>query len=124
MPNQTCLQRRGGVRTRGGNGLTTRVLNKGILGGYTPLCLAEKHKGLGPVKVWLNRNLKWATVTGSDIFDAIQLAARGRIISPTRHYLEGQPPMEVDEARDFLTEVLKTHFSLRRYGELRVRKSL
>ncbi len=25
--------------------------------------------------------------------------------------------MEVDEARDFLTEVLNTHFSLRRYGE-------
>ena len=25
--------------------------------------------------------------------------------------------MEVDEAHDFLTEVLNTHFSLRRYGE-------
>ena len=51
------------------------------------------------------------------VFDAIQLAARERIISPIRHYLEGLPPMEVDEAHDFLTEVLNTHFSLRRYGE-------
>ena len=49
MPNQTCLQRRAGVRTRGGNGLTTRVLNKGILRGYTPLCLAEKDKRLRPL---------------------------------------------------------------------------
>ena len=76
-----------------------------------------RDEDISTVKVWLNRNLKWVTVTGSDIFDAIQLAARERIISPIRHYLEGQPPMEVDEARDFLTEVLKTHFSLRRYGE-------
>ena len=51
MPNQTCLQRRAGVRTRGGNGLTTRVLNKGILRGYTPLCLAEKHKRLRPLSL-------------------------------------------------------------------------
>jgi len=41
------------VRTRGGNGLTTRVLNKGILRGYTPLCLAEKHKRLRPLSLSL-----------------------------------------------------------------------
>ena len=76
-----------------------------------------RDEDISTVKIWLNRKLKWATVTGSDIFDAIQLAARERIISPIRHYLEGLPPMEVDEARDFLTEVLNTHFSLRRYGE-------
>ena len=69
------------------------------------------------VRVWLNRHLKWAKVNKNDVFDAIQLAARERIISPIRHYLEGLPPMEVDDARDFLTEVLNTHFSLRRYGE-------
>ena len=69
------------------------------------------------VRVWLNRHLKWAKVNKNDVFDAIQLAARERIISPIRHYLEELPPMEVDDARDFLTDVLNTHFSLRRYGE-------
>jgi len=69
------------------------------------------------VRIWLNRHLKWATVNRNDVFDAIQLAARETTISPIRHYIEELPSMSVNEARDFLTDVLNTHFSLRRYGE-------
>ena len=76
-----------------------------------------RDEDISTVKIWLNRRLKWETVNKTEVFDAIQLAARERIISPIRHYIEGLPPMEVDEAHDFLTEVLNTHFSLRRYGE-------
>ena len=42
MQNHTCLQRRAGVRTRGGNQLVNQVLNRVILRGSTPLCLAER----------------------------------------------------------------------------------
>jgi predicted P-loop ATPase len=76
-----------------------------------------RDEDISTVKIWLNRRLKWETVNKTEVFDAIQLAAREHIISPIRHYIEGLPPMEVDEAHDFLTEVLNTHFSLRRYGE-------
>ena len=69
------------------------------------------------VRIWLNRHLKWATVNRNDVFDAIRLAARETTISPIRHYIEELPSMSVNEARDFLTDVLNTHFSLRRYGE-------
>ena len=41
MQNHTCLQRRAGVRTRGGNRLANQVLNRVILRVPTPLCLAE-----------------------------------------------------------------------------------
>ena len=69
------------------------------------------------VRIWLNRHLKWATVNRNYVFDAIQLAARETTISPIRHYIEELPSMSVNEARDFLTDVLNTHFSLRRYGD-------
>jgi hypothetical protein len=42
MHNHTCLQRRAGVRARGGNRLTNQVSNEEILRGSTPLCLAER----------------------------------------------------------------------------------
>ena len=42
VPKQTCLQRRAGVRARGGNRLTNQVSNEEILRGSTPLCLAER----------------------------------------------------------------------------------
>ena len=42
MHNHTCLQRRAGVRARGGNRLTNQVSNEEILSGSTPLCLAER----------------------------------------------------------------------------------
>ena len=41
MQNHTCLQRRAGVRTRGGNRLANQVLNRVILRVPTALCLAE-----------------------------------------------------------------------------------
>ena len=41
MQNRTCLQRRAGVRARGGNRLANQVLNRVILRVPTPLCLAE-----------------------------------------------------------------------------------
>jgi hypothetical protein len=41
-PNQTCLQRRAGVRARGENRLTNQVSNEEILRGSTPLCPAER----------------------------------------------------------------------------------
>jgi predicted P-loop ATPase len=69
------------------------------------------------VRMWLNSRLKQATVNKNDVFDAIQLVARERIISPIRHYLEGLPPMAVGEAQNFLKDVLNSHFNLRRYGE-------
>ena len=42
MQNHTCLQRRAGVRARGGNRLANQVLNRVILRVPTPLCLAER----------------------------------------------------------------------------------
>ena len=42
MHNHTCLQRRAGVRARGGNRLANQVLNRVILRVPTPLCLAER----------------------------------------------------------------------------------
>ena len=42
VPKQTCLQRRAGVRARGGSRLTNQVSNEEILRGSTPLCLAER----------------------------------------------------------------------------------
>ena len=42
MQNHTCLQRRAGVRTRGGNRLANQVLNRVILRVPTPLYLAER----------------------------------------------------------------------------------
>ncbi|MDB4200706.1 hypothetical protein N9792_06220, partial [Planktomarina temperata] len=56
-----------------------------------------RDEDISTVKIWLNRRLKWETVNKTEVFDAIQLAARERIISPIRHYIEGLPPMEVDE---------------------------
>jgi len=42
VQNRTCLQRRAGVRARGGNRLANQVSNEEILRGSTPLCLAER----------------------------------------------------------------------------------
>ena len=42
MQNHTCLQRRAGMRARGGNRLANQVLNRLILRTPTPLCLAER----------------------------------------------------------------------------------
>ena len=42
MQNHTCLQRRAGMRARGGNRLANKVLNRVILRVPTTLCLAER----------------------------------------------------------------------------------
>ena len=42
MQNHTCLQRRAGVRARGGNRLANQVSNQEFYVGSTPLCLAER----------------------------------------------------------------------------------
>ena len=42
VQNRTCLQRRAGVRARGGNRLANQVSNEEILRVSTPLCLAER----------------------------------------------------------------------------------
>ena len=42
MQNHTSLQRRAGMRARGGNRLANQVLNRLILRTPTPLCLAER----------------------------------------------------------------------------------
>ena len=67
------------------------------------------------VRMWLSRRMKWSKVAKNDVYDAIDLVAKQRVISPIRHYLEELPAVDATEARDFLREVLNKHFGLRRF---------
>ncbi|QPI84744.1 hypothetical protein I3V23_09115 [Rhodobacterales bacterium HKCCA1288] len=67
------------------------------------------------VRMWLSRRMKWSKVAKNDVFDAIDLVAKQRVISPIRHYLEELPAVGATEAREFLLEVLNKHFGLRRF---------
>jgi predicted P-loop ATPase len=68
------------------------------------------------VRMWLSRRMKWSKVAKNDVYDAIDLVAKQRVISPIRHYLEGLPILDATEASDFLREVLNRHFGLRRFN--------
>jgi len=68
------------------------------------------------VRMWLSRRMKWSKVTKNDVYDAIDLVAKQRVISPIRHYLEDLPLVDATEASDFLCEVLNRHFGLRRFN--------
>lgn len=76
-----------------------------------------REEDINMARAWFNTTLKWWKVSKGDVQDAIEMAAKFNVISRIKHYLDGLPRVNPQEAREVLADCLDNSFGLRRHGE-------